>query len=104
MDDRLLADPEDPYPEGVDGPTVDIPAVDAASFEDVRDSAIVRLFVLQVLVWNGILLAGSVGLFLIYFRADWTTGGQLLALSAVLALYSWYRWPDRREAGPAGAR
>lgn len=106
MDDRLLADPEDPYPEGVDGPTVDIPAVDApaASFEDVRDSAIVRLFVLQVLVWNGILLAGSVGLLLIYFRSDWTMGGQLLALSAVLALYSWYRWPDRRKAGPTVGR
>lgn len=98
MDDRLLADPEDPYPEGVDGPTVDIPSVDvpSASAEDFRESPIVRLFVVQVVVWNLILLAASVGLLLIYFRNAWTTGGQLIGVSAVLLLYSVYRWPGRR--------
>lgn len=105
MDDRLLADPEDPYPEGIDGPTVDIPTIDVSSgsVDDFRDSAIVRLFVLQVVVWNVVLLAASVGLLLIYFRNDWATGGQLLGASAVLVLYSAYRWPERKaDEQPTG--
>jgi hypothetical protein len=93
MDDRLLADPEDPYPEGIDGPTVDVPS---ASVNDLSDLAIVRLFVLQVIVWNLVLMTVSVGVLLIYFRNDWTTGGQLLGAGAVLILYSVYRWPDRQ--------
>lgn len=93
MDDRLLADPEDPYPEGIDGPTVDVPS---ASVNDLSDLAIVRLFVLQVIVWNLVLMTVSVGVLLIYFRNDWTTGGQLLGAGAVLILYSLYRWPDRQ--------
>lgn len=99
MDDRLLADSEDPYPDGVDGPTVDIPTVEvpSASAADLRDSPLVRVFVLQVVVWNLILLAVSVGLLLIYFRSDWTTGGQLLGVSALLLLYSAYRWPPRQD-------
>lgn len=95
MDDRLLADPEDPYPEGIDGPTVEVPSVDvpSVSAEDVRDSPILRLFVLQVVVWNLVLLAVSLGGMLIYFEGNWETGGRLVAAGAVLALYGAYRWP-----------
>lgn len=97
MDDRLLADPEDPYPEGVDGPTVDIPHVDVprAPVDTLTDSPIIRTFILQVLLWNAILLVASLGVFLIVFRSNWTTGSQLLGVAAVLVLYSRYRWPNR---------
>lgn len=97
MDDRLFADPEDPYPEGMDGPTVDIPHVDVprAPVDTVTDSPIIRSFVLQVVLWNAILLVASLGVLLIVFRSDWITGSQLIGVAAVLVLYSHYRWPHR---------
>lgn len=96
MDDRPFGDPENPYPEGSDGPTVDVPSVSAS---DIRDSTILRLFVLQVVIWNAVLLAVSVGGLLIYFENDWRTGGQLVGIGVVLALYGAYRWPDRDTDG-----
>lgn len=94
MGDRLLADPEDPYPSGIDGPTVDVPS---ASSEDVSDSEILRLFIVHVVVWNLFLLLLSLGVMLIYFRSDWVMGGRLVGASAVLAVYGVYRWPRGDE-------
>lgn len=95
MDERSLGEREHPLQEGVDAPTAGRQPASA----DADHSSIVRLFVLQVVVWNVVLLAGSLGVFLIYFQHDWTTGGQLIAVAAVLVLYSAYRWPDRGTDG-----
>lgn len=98
MDERLLGDPENPYPEGMDGPTVDIPSVSAG---EIRHSKLLRLFVLQVFIWNAVLLTVSVGLLLLYFETDWRTGSQLIGIGVVLAIYGAYRWPNRDSAGQA---
>jgi hypothetical protein len=100
MGEEQDEDPEDVYPEEYDGPTVRIPRVDVPTVEvptdgsdAISDSPIVAIFVLQVVVWNAILLCFSLGVMFVYFRGDWETGRTLIGASVVLALYSAYRWP-----------
>lgn len=95
MDDDLLADPGDPYPGGVEGPTVDIPSPDLTreSAADGETTRLLKLFVLHVLVWNAVLLAVALAGMLIYFRGDWAMGGRLLGVGFVLSVYGVYRWP-----------
>ncbi|WP_380675226.1 DUF7322 domain-containing protein [Salinigranum sp. GCM10025319] len=115
MDDDWFDDSENLYPEGMEGPTVRTPSVDVpTASEDVfQRSAIARLFVLHVFVWNAVILFLSLGVMLIYFRNDWETGRRLLAAGVILAAYGIYRWPrdgdepaspgdDGSNAGSAG--
>jgi hypothetical protein len=53
-----------------------------------------RRFVLQVLIWNAVLLALSLGLLLAWFRGQLELGGALIAAALVLAGYGAIRWPD----------
>lgn len=92
---------DDIYPDEYRGPTaripnVDVPKVDipTTNSDAVSDSSITTLFVLHVVIWNAVLLCLSLGLMLIYFRQNWAVGGQLLSVSAILALYGAYRWPN----------
>ncbi|MDS0298307.1 hypothetical protein NDI76_06095 [Halogeometricum sp. S1BR25-6] len=91
---------DDVYPDEYRGPTaripnVDVPKVDVptANSDSMSDSSITTLFVLQVVIWNAVLLCFSLGLMLIYFRQNGAAGGQLLSVSLILALYGVYRWP-----------
>jgi len=104
MEDGRDNESEDIYPEEYDGakvqiPRVDVPEVDISTrnSDAISDSPIAALFVLHVIIWNAVLLFFSLGLMLIYFRQNWTTGGQLIAISIILALYGTYRWPDNVE-------
>lgn len=95
MKDDLFGGSDDPYPPGVDGPRVDIPTVETSrvTSDRIRNDPVLRAFILQVILWNAILLAGSLAVMLVYFRGDWTMGGRLLVATALLFLYSIYRWP-----------
>ena len=44
------------------------------------DSPIAALFVLHVVIWNAVLFLFSLGVMLIYFRQNWTIGGQLIGV------------------------
>jgi hypothetical protein len=101
MDDGRDDESEDVYPDEYDGPRVRIPSVDVPGMDVstpdsdvIADSPIAALFVLHVIIWNAVLLLFSLGVMLIYFERNWTTGGQLIAVSVVLTLYGVYRWPD----------
>lgn len=92
-------DESDIFPDEYDGPRVriprvDVPGGDGSTSDTIADSPIAALFVLHVIIWNVVLLCFSLGVMLIYFRQDWVTGGQLVGISAILALYGVYRWPD----------
>lgn len=104
MGDGESNEPTDPYPPEYDGPTVEIPRVDPpdvdppeATSEGIADSPIATLFVLHVVIWNAVLLLLSLGVLLIYFEQNWSTGPRLIAAGAVLALYGAYRWPDTAD-------
>lgn len=103
FDDDASDDPDDPYPPGTEGPRVEIPSVEAPSVEtpsldaaagDAADSKLTSLFVFHVILWNAVLLLLSLGAMLAYFRADWETGGQLVAAGVILGAYGVYRLPD----------
>ena len=101
MEDRQDEEPDDIYPREYDGPKVripdvDVPEVDVSTADSsvLSDSPIAALFVLHVIVWNAVLLCFSLGVMLIYFQGNWTVGGQLIAVGAILTLYGAYRWPE----------
>jgi hypothetical protein len=101
MEDGQDNESEDIYPGEYDGPKVRIPHVDVpevdvptSDSDAISDSPIAALFVLHVIIWNAVLLSLSLGVMLIYFRQNWTTGGQLIGISIILTLYGAYRWPD----------
>ena len=104
MEDRQDDESEGIFPEEYDGPKVRIPRVDVpetgastSSSDAIADSPIAALFVLHVIIWNIVLLCFSLGVMLIYFRGNWTIGGQLIGIGIVLTLYGVYRWPDNTE-------
>jgi hypothetical protein len=101
MEDGQDNESEEVYPGEYDGPRVRIPQasmpeidVPTGDSDVVVDSPIAALFVLHVIIWNAVLLSFSLGVMLIYFRQDWTTGGRLIVISVILTLYGAYRWPD----------
>ncbi|MFC6826154.1 DUF7322 domain-containing protein [Halopelagius fulvigenes] len=103
FDDDASDDPDNPYPPGTEGPRVEIPSVDVPSVnvpspdsaaDNAGDSKLASLFLFHVILWNAVLLLLSLGAMLIYFRADWDTGGQLVAAGVVLSVYGVYRLPD----------
>jgi hypothetical protein len=101
MNDDRTNETEGVYPDEYDGPTVRIPHVDAPTVDvptvdsdAIADSPIAVLFVLHVFIWNAVLLCSSLGVMLIYFRQNWTAGGQLIGVAVILTLYGAYRWPE----------
>lgn len=101
MRDDQNTGPDDIYPDEYSGPTTRIPRVDVPEVDvpttnpdAMSDSSITSLFVLHVVIWNAVLLCLSLGLMLIYFRQNWTAGGQLLSIGIVFTLYGAYRWPN----------
>ncbi len=104
MSDRQDDESEDIFPQEYNGPKVRIPRVDVpdvevstSSSDAIADSSIATLFGLHVILWNAVLLFFSLGVMLIYFQQNWSTGGQLIAISVILTLYGIYRWPDTGE-------
>jgi hypothetical protein len=104
MDDGRDNESKNIYPGEYNGPKariphVEVPKVDVPTSDSdaVTDSPMAALFVLHVVIWNAILLSFSLGVMLIYFRQNWTTGGQLIGVSIILTLYEVYRWPDNAE-------
>lgn len=105
MADRHDNDPDDVFPEEYDGPTVRIPQVDVPNVDTsvsdsdaMTDSPLADLFVLHVILWNAVLMSLSLGAMLIYFRGNWATGGQLIAIGIILTLYGAYRWPGNADS------
>jgi hypothetical protein len=95
MEDDWFDDSESLYPKGMEGPTIDPPSVDVpdSAGDGFQGSPIARLFLIHVVLWNAVVLLVSLGVMLIYFRSDWTTGGRLLAAGGILTVYGLYRWP-----------
>jgi hypothetical protein len=61
--------------------------------DDPASRDLQRRFVLQVLVWNAVLLFLALGLLLVWFRGQLELGGALIAAAVVLAGYGAIRWP-----------
>lgn len=87
----------DPWPEEPDEPLVERfdrdepPGPDPPSPEAVP-ADVRRAFWSVVGGVNVGLLAGSLGVMLVWFRAEWATGGGLVALAIAALLWSYYRY------------
>jgi len=53
-----------------------------------------RRFVLQVMIWNAVLLVLALGILLVTVRGRTDLGGALIAAGLVLAGYGVIRYPD----------
>lgn len=101
------SDPFDEIFEGDAGendgliPAVDIPEPDPS--EGALNSAVVKLFVRLVLVFNVALFGVCVGPMFLYFEGDVRTGGALLAVGVLAGAYGLVRYwlfaRDRKGTG-----
>lgn len=60
-----------------------------------RSAAVRAVFVLQVVIWNAVLLLAALGALLVGVEGRWRIGTTLLGTAGLLAAYGGYRWPDR---------
>lgn len=110
--DRWPDEPDEPFTDRYGEPDVE-PDVEEDPEEDLEfgidipdesdaDPELFREFWSLVATINLGLFAASLGLMLVAFRGQWTTGGGVFILGAISLVYAWWKYRNRSTSDHNG--